>query len=452
MEQTIHDIDSAGVAGGQSRGVAQRVGRRRLVWLYGAATLALIGVVIAALGAARAVAYGEALSEAERATTRLADEVGPLLANAQHGDPTRLTELNQTIENRKNAESLMHVTIWDVDGRVIYADEAGQIGRRLVAPSEVSQAIRQGTVSSAFEVQPEAANVVYDPAGPGFVEVYVPLQLPDRPRLAFEAYYDYPVTEQVAAELFRRFLPVVLSLALLLILQLPAAALTRRLREHRARRHVSRSSGSAVGPERSPVATDVYGAAIQDIAGVGYALGAVGLWVPELGQPLMQEAHLTVQRALGSLRQLTADLHPLQLTAEGLPDAIVTLTAPLRHQGIDVHTRFEPLPALPEHIVFTLYRAAHEVLATVAAHAGASRVEIDLGVNHEPSGRLTAVMKLTDNGVGGAAAKAPLPPDQHLTLKPLGHFLLGMGGSLTVSTDPIHGTTICIELPAGGPP
>ena len=449
MEQTIHGIHPAGVAG-QSRGVAQRVGRRRRAWLYGAGTLALIGVVIAAIGAARAVAYGEALRDAERATARLADEVRPLLASAQHGDPIRLAALDQTIENRKKTESLMHVTIWDVDGRVIYADEADQIGRRLVAPTEVGQAITQGTVSSDFEVQPEAANVVYDPAGPGFVEVYVPLQLPDRPRLAFEAYYDYPVTEQVAAELFRRILPVVLSLALLLILQLPAAALGRRLRQHRAdRRVISRSSGSGVGPEleRSKVATDAYGAAIQDIAGVGYALGAVGLWVPELGQPLMQEAQLTVQRALGSLRQLTTDLHPLQLTAEGLPDAIMTLTAPLRHQGIDVHTRFEALPALPELIAFTLYEAAHEVLASVAVDAGVSRVDIDLAVHHAPSDPLILVMKVTDNGVGGPAARIPRAPDQHHTLKRLEQFLLGMGGSLTLTTGPIHGTTSRIELP-----
>ena len=188
-------------------------------------------------------------------------------------------------------------------------------------------------------MQPEVSNVKYDENGPGFVEVYVPLDIPNGHRVAFEAYYDYSRAAADADQLFGQFLPLVLVLLVLMIIQLPIACLVRRVRRRRAaRRGILDPALSGTGKDRIQAAANLHDGPIQDIAGVGYALGALGLSVPAEGRPLMDQAQQSLQRAQRSLRRLMLDLYPLDLTAGRLPEAITSLAGPLRQHGIDVRT------------------------------------------------------------------------------------------------------------------
>src|SRR6476620_11730719 len=142
-------------------------------------------------------------------------------------------------------------------------------------------------------------------------------------RVAFEAYYDSPRAAADADRLFRQFLPLVLALLLLLIIQLPVAALVRQVRRHRAeRRGLADAPFAGTGKDRIQVAANLHDGPIQDIAGVGYALGAVALSVPEQGQPMMRQAQQSLQRAQQALRRLMVDLYPLDLSCATLPAAI----------------------------------------------------------------------------------------------------------------------------------
>jgi len=308
-------------------------------------------------------------------------------------------------------------------------------------------------VSADFAVQPEVdeGSLDVDLNGPGFVEVYVPLALPNGTRVAFEAYYDYPQAAADADQLFRQFLPLVLGLLLLLIIQLPIAALVRRIRRRRAQRLGLPEAGfSGTGKERIQVAANLHDGPIQDIAGVGYALGAVALSVPEHGQPMMRQAQQSLQRAQRSLRRLMVDLYPLDLTSTQLPAAITSLAGPLRQHGIDVRTTFEPLPALREEMVHALYQGAHEALANVAEHAHATHVDIDLSMDHDRVGVGFVQLRITDDGIGFDPDWAHAETDGHDGLRVLQHRLTELGGSLTVVARPGHGTTVRIELPDTG--
>jgi signal transduction histidine kinase len=396
----------------------------------------------------RTVARDEAFRNAGKLTTELADQVGPLITDAANGDPTQSANLNRIIADRKHAGFLKLVTIWGADGEVIYSDDARQVGRRLTPPDEVTLAITEGTVSADFAVQPEVdeGSVDVDLDGPGFVEVYVPLALPNGTRVAFEAYYDYPQAAADADQLFRQFLPLVLGLLLLLIIQLPIAALVRRIRRRRAERlRLPEPAFSGTGKDRIQVAANLHDGPIQDIAGVGYALGAVAMSVPEQGQPMMRQAQQSLQRAQQSLRRLMVDLYPLDLTAAGLPAAISSLAGPLRQHGIDVRTTFEPLP---DDQVHALYQGAHESLANVAEHAHATHVDIDLFMDNERPGLPFIQLRVADDGIGFD----PTNPDASGRdgLRVLEHRLVELGGSLTVQARPGNGTTVRIELPDTG--
>jgi two-component system NarL family sensor kinase len=432
------------------RGTINRAGaRRRRIALYGAAGVAIIVVVIGALLVGRSVAHDEAFRNAGKMTTELADQVGPLITDAANGDPTQSANLNRIIADRKQAGFLKLVTIWGADGEVIYSDDARQIGRLLTPPDEVTLAITEGTVSADFAVQPEVNDGSYDLTGPGFVEVYVPLTLPDGTRVAFEAYYDYPQAAADADQLFRQFLPLVLVLLLLLIIQLPLAALVRRIRRRRAqRRGLPAAAFSGTGKDRIQVAANLHDGPIQDIAGVGYALGAVALSVPEQGQPMMRQAQKSLQRAQQSLRRLMVDLYPLDLTVEGLPDAINSLAGPLRQHGIDVRMTTEPLPELTDDLLHALYQGAHEALANAAEHAHATHVDVHLLVDDQRPGVAFVQLLIADDGIG--FDRAQVDAGGGVGLRVLEHRLMELGGSLTVQTRPGSGTTVRIELPAAG--
>jgi signal transduction histidine kinase len=370
-----------------------------------------------------------------------------LIPDAANGDPARLADLNRAIADRKSAGFLKLVTIWGADGRVIFADDASQIGRQLPPPPEVTAAITEGTQSAEFESQPEASNQTYDGNGPGFVEVYVPLTLPDGTRVAFEAYYDYPRAAADADRLFRQFLPLVLALLLLLIIQLPVAALVRRVRRRRAQPD---AAFSGTGKDRIQVAANLHDGPIQDIAGVGYALGAVALSVPEQGQPMMRQAQQSLQRAQQSLRRLMVDLYPLDLNSALLPGAITSLAGPLRQHGIDVRTTFTPLPPLAQDLVHALYQGAHEALANVAEHAHATRVDVDLAMDNDRPGVSFAQLRIADNGIGFDPDHTDPDTEGHDGLRVLDHRLTELGGSLTLTSRLGQGTTVLIELPDTG--
>ena len=172
---------------------------------------------------------------------------------------------------------LTEVTIWDASGRVVYANDPNEIGQQLDPPPEVVDAINEGVSSSDFESQPEATEEQFD-GGPGFVEVYVPLDAPGLSRLAFEAYYDYARVDQAANSLLLQLVPLVLApLLVLQLIQSPIpASLARRVRRHEAERSVLLERTLSVSDrERVRVAADLHDGPIQDLAGVTYVLDAV---------------------------------------------------------------------------------------------------------------------------------------------------------------------------------
>jgi signal transduction histidine kinase len=428
-----------------------------LAIFYGAAAVALIVVSIGAVVASKSVAKSQALADAERMTSRLGTlVVGPILGDAMNGDQGSAQDLVHAIQNRMKDGSLRQVTVWDATGRIVWADDAAVIGRQQNPPPAVDEAINDGISTSDFDEKPEAIGPGFVDSEDGFVEVYTPLEV-DGQTLAFEAYYDYARVDETANGLLFQLIPLVLApLLLLMLIQMPiAASLARRIRRQDADRSALLERNLSVSEkERVRVAADLHDGPIQELAGVGYALGAVASSVPENKQSLMGDIQNTVLHAIESLRELMVDLYPPDLSVGQLPNTLENLAAPLQGKGVDIDISVTELPALDNDVMTTIYRVAHEALANVAEHADASRVSIRLGMNGTtgPARSKSVHLEVIDDGVGLDPSRLDRRSEGHLGLRLLKTRVEDLGGTLTLTGGAQGGTVVGATLPVGGRP
>jgi two-component system NarL family sensor kinase len=437
-----------------------RVGaRRELTVVVSLGLTVMLAIGLGAAFASQSVAQKQALDDSERMTRRLADlVVAPLLPGYLAGDPEAVDDLKQAVRNRMSDGYLTEVVVWSADGQVLYSNKQEDIGRRpQPTPPDVAAAIG-GRVTSAFEDDPPEADVPTSSADQQqgdvrYVEVYTPLTLHGLPTMAFEAYYDYGRVNQVADQLLRQTLPLVLvPLLLLQLIQIPAAlSLARRLKRHEQdRSQLLERALSASDRERVRFAADLHDGPIQDLAGIGYALGAVAPGVPEQHAPLMLRVQDALQRSIRSLRALMTDLYPPDLAGGNLEETFAALTADLRAAGTEVTIEVAPMPPLAEETVAALYRVARETLANVAKHANADLVRVSLDrvepgrPGHPPQVRL----EVSDDGRGVDPTRLDRRDEGHLGLRLLADRLDTLGGRLTVISRPGEGTTVRADLPA----
>ncbi|SEQ82685.1 sensor histidine kinase [Microlunatus flavus] len=433
--------------------------RRELVVVIGFGLVAMLAIGLGAAFASRSVAQSQALDDSERMTQRLADlVVGPLLAGYLEGDAEGVRTLEQAVRNRMADGYLTEVVVWSRDGLVLYSDKPGEVGTRAPLSPDVLAAI-DGRIVSAFEDDaPEAdaaSGGAVDPRADDarYVEVYVPLRLDGRPPMAFEAYYDYQRVDEVANSLLSQTLPLVLvPLLLLQLIQVPIVlSLARRLQSHEHdRARLLEQALTASDRERVRFAADLHDGPIQDLAAISYVLGALTPGAPERETALMTRAQEALQRSIESLRTLMTDLYPPDLGSADLGDTVTALASELRTEGLDVTLDVSPVGPLDTDTATALYRVARESLVNVTKHAGAGTVSVRLGLVDpaRPGGGPTVELEISDDGRGIAPDRLDRRGEGHLGLRLLADRVDALGGRLTVTTTPDHGTTVRAVLPA----
>ena len=149
-----------------------------------------------------------------------------------------------------------------------------------------------------------------------------------------------------------------------------------------------------------------------------------------------------VADALRQLRETRADvagiaegLHPRLVEELGLPGALRELA---RRSAVPVEVTVGPWVESDIASQAGLYFVCSEALANVAKHARATRISIRL----EQTGDLL-VAEVEDDGVGGADAA------RGTGLTGLSDRIEALGGWLTVSDGPDHGTHIVAAVPVG---
>jgi two-component system sensor histidine kinase UhpB len=162
-------------------------------------------------------------------------------------------------------------------------------------------------------------------------------------------------------------------------------------------------------------------------------------------QALIASAAAMTERTLDSVRCLAMRLHPPQLDTLGLAAALRThleeqARLPERARILlDAAPLPEPLPA---DLALAAYRIVQEAVANALRHAGASRIDVRLGVRGD-----MLELSVTDDGRGFDATAHDLQAPTTLGLLGMVERAHHAGGTLRLEAAPGRGTRIAATLP-----
>lgn len=193
--------------------------------------------------------------------------------------------------------------------------------------------------------------------------------------------------------------------------------------------------------ERRRIAAEVHDGVLQDMIGISFSIEAVAKISPAASAPMAHHASNAMRGAITDLRSLLMAMYPVQVPTGGWLHGLDDLIDDLRHGGVrvDVESARVDLSAMNEVLAL---RVAREALRNVAAHSLAQHVRIT-------ARRVNGYARITivDDGIGfdgGTAARRG--NDGHFGLRLSQDLAREMGASLTVRSEPGHGTEVEIVM------
>ncbi|MER7203031.1 diguanylate cyclase [Streptomyces sp. CB01635] len=208
-----------------------------------------------------------------------------------------------------------------------------------------------------------------------------------------------------------------------------------------------RSRELTIAEERSRLAHELHDAVSQKLFSLRLTAQAAAALVdrdPSRAKGELQHVAELAAEAADELRAAVVELRPAALDEDGL---IATLRTQIQvlDRAHSAHVTFDcgGIRALPAAQEEAMLRVAQEALHNALRHSGAEHVRVTL--DKRGSG---AVLRVTDDG-SGFEPKAVRHAGRHLGLVSMRDRSSGVGGRLTVESEPGKGTTIEMEVPGG---
>jgi two-component system nitrate/nitrite sensor histidine kinase NarX len=152
----------------------------------------------------------------------------------------------------------------------------------------------------------------------------------------------------------------------------------------------------------------------------------------------LEDLRKLTRGAMAEMRALLAELRPSTLIDADLGDLLRLLASGFTGRtNIPAEVTVVGQKILPAEVQVALYRICQEALNNVAKHGGASKVDIKL--EHEGT---EMKLRIRDDGQGfdpGQAAPG------HYGLNRMGERAESVGASLSVTSQPGHGTELTIR-------
>jgi len=210
------------------------------------------------------------------------------------------------------------------------------------------------------------------------------------------------------------------------------------------RRQLLESLVTTQETELRRIADGIHDETIQSLSALQMRLSAIAKQHPEIERledfPRLQQELLDV---MAGLRNLTFELHPAILEAEGLVPALRLHVERWRTPDapdLNVIDRLERQPS--KETLFMMYRIAQEALTNVRKHSHATQMTISL--EHRDGGFRVVI---DDDGDGFEAERPRRSDRDHLGLASMRERAEMAGGWSTVRSTQGAGTTIEIWLP-----
>jgi signal transduction histidine kinase len=405
-------------------------------------TIAAAAIGLGGFWAARTVATGEAVHQAEQATELLAAAViePALPAGLIGGDPAAVEAVDAVVGTSVLSDRIVAVKIWRDDGTILYSDDLEGMGTQFVLGADQQEVLSTGRSHAELSDLSEEENADQSDFEQ-LLEVYVAIEDPEGRRLLFETYQATDGIDATTQRILRAFAPVVLGGLLLFgaVQALLSWRLARRLQASQdERERLLAQSLAASDHERRTIAADLHDGVVQDLVGVTYSLDALAADDAPHAHELTAAATST-RRSVRSLRSLLVEIYPPNLGQVGLAAAVADLVA-AGPSDVEVEIRIDPAITLSEGTQEAVYRAIREALSNVRRHAQAGHAVVELA--HAEPGHVA--LTVTDDGAGFDPAAVE---SGHMGLHLLADLAHSQGGTMTIDSTPGSGTAVRMVVP-----
>jgi signal transduction histidine kinase len=206
----------------------------------------------------------------------------------------------------------------------------------------------------------------------------------------------------------------------------------------------------AVESERSRISRDLHDGILQTLLSLKIQLDVLRKKLP--GTPEKAGAELanlqkTVQLESEELRRMVTDLRPLRVESADMRELMTGFAERFRNEhdlAVDLFIEDRNL-RLPDRICRELFQIYRESLHNIKKHANASHVVVKLGQDETK-----VFLVVDDNGLGFSfSGRFESEELDRLRLGPISikERTRGVGGTLTVESNPGHGARLTIEIP-----
>ncbi|MGY2703517.1 MULTISPECIES: sensor histidine kinase [unclassified Nocardioides] len=439
--------------------------------------LTAVGIIVGTNILADRAAADEAISEAKGTTQLLAQSVvapefPPTVVHLRPDNATEYLRPLESFDREVQARLLKtdrpyRINIWSANGRLLYTSQLDLLFKDLFSQNGTHQPaltlddeqrviLRKGGVGSEI-ADPGRPEDVAAAGTEGMVRIYTRFVTTDRGSTSvadqraagrpvlFEAYFPVADLTERQTQIFDSFRWITAGALILLIAVATAilVGLTRQLRKASAERErLLVSAMDASDAERRRIARDLHDSVVQDLAGTAFSVSAVARTsdLPEDSRETLESAGVSLRTGLKSLRSLLAEIHPPDLSADGLPAALADLIAPAGAAGIQASVSVEGAETASDAHVALVWRVAQEAVRNAIRHSEAST----LAVTVRGDGR-TLALEVVDDGVGFDRSRTK--PDSY-GLRGLRSLVVDSGGVLDVRSSPGEGTTVWMEVDA----
>ena len=198
--------------------------------------------------------------------------------------------------------------------------------------------------------------------------------------------------------------------------------------------------------ERNRLARDLHDSVKQQVFATSMQVGAAQASLdldPQAAREHLAEADQLSRQAQKELTSLIHELRPVSLGDQPLPTALKAYTVDWARQNeIDADINLKGERNLPLAIEQTIFRVAQEVLANIARHSRATKVEVQLVCEREE-----IVLSITDNGVGFDYDSAS---GKGVGLRSMAERIAAVDGDLNIDSARGRGTRIVAKCPIDG--
>jgi len=208
----------------------------------------------------------------------------------------------------------------------------------------------------------------------------------------------------------------------------------------------------AVEAERSRISRDLHDGILQTLLSLKIQLGVLRRKLPDAADPAGRELDALVQTVSNEeveFRRFVTDLRPLRVDSADLVDLMRGFAERFRNEsGIHLDLLVDsPGLELPDRTCRELFQIYREALNNLKKHAQATHAVVKLWQDEAK-----VSLMVDDNGRGfNFAGRFTSDELDRLRLGPISikERTRGVGGVLTVESNPGHGSRLVVEIPVG---